>query len=248
MEYSTSIMIAWLGATPCTMDTTEAKPFIHKLYTMVSEPETAHIFDWSTDGNAIELLDLEAFVSELLPVYFKHGNLSSFVRQLNTYGFSKTSSDAWRFSHPEFRQGHPERLHLIQRKSSHRPSGSGAGHELATHKSTDLGSDATAAAEPLVIRSLAAPQPAGSDTTAAAFASTDHGGGAVAQELSTLRVQSEAMMSRIVQLSQQMRETVAKQADTRESIGKIMGFLSQVYHMRGGTAGQARASPGSVEG
>jgi hypothetical protein len=52
----------------------------------------------------------------------------------------------------------------------------------------------------------------------------------------------------ISELSNQLQLTRQQQANTRESIGKIMGFLSQVYHMRGGTAGQARASPGSVEG
>ena len=32
--------------------------------------------------------------------------------------------------------------------------------------------------------------------------------------------------------------TRQQQANTRGSIGKIMAFLSQVYHMRGGTSGQ----------
>jgi len=97
-----------------------SQPFIHKLYTMVSEPETAHIVNWSPDGNGLLLLNLEAFVKEILPIYFKHTNLSSFVRQLNTYGFSKTDSDTWRFSHPAFRKGEPDQLHRIERKNSHR--------------------------------------------------------------------------------------------------------------------------------
>ena len=50
----------------------EPKPFVHKLYTMVSDPSTMDVFSWSADGTAVEVLDLERFVADMLPVYFKH--------------------------------------------------------------------------------------------------------------------------------------------------------------------------------
>jgi hypothetical protein len=70
-----------------------SQPFIHKLYTMVSSEATAHILGWSEDGAALELNQLEMFVSELLPLYFKHTNLSSFVRQLNTSALAPVSAE-----------------------------------------------------------------------------------------------------------------------------------------------------------
>ena len=95
-----------------------AKPFIQKLYKMVDDPATAAIVDWTANGTAFQILQMEPFVQEQLPLYFKHANLSSLVRQLNTYGFSKVDNVGWVFAHPDFRRGELERLADIQRKNS----------------------------------------------------------------------------------------------------------------------------------
>ena len=98
------------------------KPFLQKLYTML-EDESAHpIMSWTPNGESIVVHQPEAFAQQLLPLYFKHNNFSSFVRQLNTYGFNKVDPDAWVFGHPDFKRGAKGSLHLIQRKSSHKPA------------------------------------------------------------------------------------------------------------------------------
>ena len=98
------------------------KPFRQKLYTML-EDESAHpILSWTPNGESIVVHQPEAFAQQLLPLYFKHNNFSSFVRHLNTYGFNKVDPDAWVFGHPDFKRGAKSSLHLIQRKSSHKPA------------------------------------------------------------------------------------------------------------------------------
>ena len=88
------------------------KPFLQKLYTML-EDESAHaIMSWTPNGEAIVVHQPEAFAQQLLPLYFKHNNFSSFVRQLNTYGFNKVDPDAWVFGHPDFKRGAKGTLHL----------------------------------------------------------------------------------------------------------------------------------------
>ena len=101
------------------------KPFISKLHSMVADPNTDDYFTWTSDGSGLTILNVERFVSELLPLYFKHSNLSSFVRQLNTYGFSKIDhgDGPYIYSHPDFHRDFPERLALIQRNQTAQKGG-----------------------------------------------------------------------------------------------------------------------------
>eukprot|EP00743_Colponemidia_sp_Colp-15_P007806 GILK01008452.1.p1 GENE.GILK01008452.1~~GILK01008452.1.p1 ORF type:complete len:419 (-),score=55.97 GILK01008452.1:275-1504(-) len=94
--------------------------FLVKTYQMVSEPGSDDIISWSADGKSFLIHDPESFAKTLLPKSFKHDKLSSFIRQLNYYGFAKVycgSSNIWEFKHPGFQKGQPELLRTIVRKT-----------------------------------------------------------------------------------------------------------------------------------
>ena len=52
---------------------------------MVSDASTDSIVRWTDDGNAFVVLGEFAFAKQLLPLYFRHKNFPSFIRQLNFY-------------------------------------------------------------------------------------------------------------------------------------------------------------------
>nr|XP_005280236.1 heat shock factor protein 2 isoform X4 [Chrysemys picta bellii]XP_042703753.1 heat shock factor protein 2 isoform X4 [Chrysemys picta bellii] len=85
------------------------------------------------NGQSFLVLDEQRFAKEILPKYFKHNNMASFVRQLNMYGFRKVvhvdsgivkleRDGPVEFQHPYFKQGRDDLLEHIKRKvSSSRP-------------------------------------------------------------------------------------------------------------------------------
>ncbi|KTF73262.1 hypothetical protein cypCar_00027699 [Cyprinus carpio] len=109
--------------------TSNVPAFLTKLWTLVEDPETNHLICWSTPGTSFHVFDQGRFAKEVLPKYFKHNNMASFVRQLNMYGFRKVVNieqsglvkperDDTEFQHLYFLQGHEHLLEHIKRKVS----------------------------------------------------------------------------------------------------------------------------------
>ncbi|KAG9454898.1 hypothetical protein H6P81_007802 [Aristolochia fimbriata] len=93
-------------------------PFLTKTYQLVDDPCTDHIVSWGEDETTFVVWRPPEFARDLLPNYFKHNNFSSFVRQLNTYGFRKIVADRWEFANELFRKGEKHLLCEIQRRKS----------------------------------------------------------------------------------------------------------------------------------
>ncbi|CAL9728936.1 flocculation suppression protein [Monosporozyma unispora] len=65
--------------------------FIHKLYNILQDDNMKELIWWSDDGISFHIKPNEKF-SKALATYFKHTNITSFVRQLNIYGFHKVNN------------------------------------------------------------------------------------------------------------------------------------------------------------
>jgi len=117
---------------PMELDLQSANPivplFLLKTFSILETADPA-IVSWSDAGDSFLVIDADRFGSEVIPTHFKHNKFSSFVRQLNFYGFrkvkgklnfvGKSEQHSWEFKHPAFLRGKPELLTHIKRSSSH---------------------------------------------------------------------------------------------------------------------------------
>ncbi|XP_043689435.1 heat stress transcription factor B-2a-like [Telopea speciosissima] len=102
-------------------------PFLCKTYDLLEEEEEEEgnkggddhgrrIVSWNEEGTGFVVWSPQDFSQFTLPRYFKHSNFSSFIRQLNTYGFKKVATDRWEFQHQKFQKGSRRLLVEITRK------------------------------------------------------------------------------------------------------------------------------------
>ncbi|CAH8465854.1 unnamed protein product [Dicrocoelium dendriticum] len=87
-------------------------------------------FDYMTKfqgGTSFHICNGNRLAKEVLPLFFKHNNLSSFIRQLNMYGFRKVNrvdpcltlksdTEDMEFKHPCFLRHRPHLISKIQRR------------------------------------------------------------------------------------------------------------------------------------
>ncbi|CEI97114.1 Putative Winged helix DNA-binding domain-containing protein (Fragment) [Rhizopus microsporus] len=128
---------------------TTAKPthtntFVHKLYNMVIDTHYQHLISWAYSGSSFIVCNIMEFSRDVLPKHFKHNNFSSFVRQLNMYGFHKVNksprghrtlaeNQIWEFSHPKFLRNRPDLLDDIKRKALESETGKRETGDIQSH-------------------------------------------------------------------------------------------------------------------
>jgi len=94
--------------------------FIRKTYKILEDDKYTDVISWNDEGTAIVIKNPTEFAQTILPTYFKHNNLNSFIRQLNMYDFhkKKTPDGEHVYYHELFQRGKKHLLKNIRRKNA----------------------------------------------------------------------------------------------------------------------------------
>ncbi|XP_073052534.1 heat stress transcription factor A-2b-like [Primulina eburnea] len=113
--------------------------FLSKTFELVDDPSLDAIISWGAKGDSLVVWDPVEFARLVLPRNFKHNNFSSFVRQLNTYGFRKIYTEKWEFTNEGFVRGKRHLLKNIHRRKSTQSSQQQIGSSFVSQNNTDQG-------------------------------------------------------------------------------------------------------------
>jgi len=227
--------------------------FVSKLYKMLSDPTISGMISWSPEGNSFIVLNPEDFARLVLPHFFKHNNFSSFVRQLNMYGFHKVphlqqgsiaaataaamdpatspamSASMWEFAHPSFQQNRPDLLGYIRRKLG-REDGTPATPISETHSTPQARTNG-------VISRTVVPANSSAFSTSSDVIRTVE---SLRQELTALRQQQTALFSDLQSIHRDNQLLWSENLASRERhsqqqqvIDRILRFLASVFSPAG---------------
>ena len=79
-----------LGKKRSSQKNKKSESFLSKLHDILSDNSYINIIHWDNDGKRVIVCDVINLCNVVLPKFYKHHNYSSFVRQLNMYGFRKS--------------------------------------------------------------------------------------------------------------------------------------------------------------
>eukprot|EP00611_Tribonema_gayanum_P025718 TRINITY_DN5941_c0_g1_i1.p1 TRINITY_DN5941_c0_g1~~TRINITY_DN5941_c0_g1_i1.p1 ORF type:complete len:495 (+),score=225.05 TRINITY_DN5941_c0_g1_i1:211-1695(+) len=160
--------------------------FLRKTYDMINSCDQT-LAGWSAKGDTFVIKDPDRFAAEVIPTFFKHSKFSSFVRQLNFYGFRKVKAldgrDAgaaaaagwWEFKHDLFTRATPHLIAEIKRATHYVAPPEAEVDALRTEVTTltarMLAMDARIAALSALVDELRAQPPAAAAAPAAAVPS-----------------------------------------------------------------------------
>ncbi|GER24533.1 heat stress transcription factor HSFA9 [Striga asiatica] len=114
-------------------------PFLTKTFEMVDNPETNSYITWNSTGSGFIIWDHNKFSAHVLPTVFKTSNFSSFVYQLNSYGFRKISWERYEYANQWFQAGKRHWLKNIKRRNQLSDwAHTGEGKKRRVHKSTSV--------------------------------------------------------------------------------------------------------------
>ncbi|KAG8464429.1 hypothetical protein KFE25_003492 [Diacronema lutheri] len=121
-------------------------PFLLKLWEIVENNSvpadgSSPCVSWGAEGKSFVIHETETFARNILPLYFKHDNIRSFMRQLNIYSFIRCpkkanatgNRNAVEFSHPNFIRGCIYLLTEFKRGTSKLGAAPGGGSSSPGH-------------------------------------------------------------------------------------------------------------------
>jgi len=90
---------------------------LHRMLIDLEQEGNTDIVSFYSHGRAFGVHDMDRFVNEIMPKYFKQSKWNSFARQLNLYGFVRMASgpDAGGYYHELFLKGRPSLCRYMRR-------------------------------------------------------------------------------------------------------------------------------------
>lgn len=91
-------------------DLAKTRSFPAKLFRMLEDPDCQEYISWQPHGRSWKIHNQHEFEEKVIPLFFRHAKLSSFMRQVNGWGFLRTPTgpDQNAYHHEMFRRGFPQ--------------------------------------------------------------------------------------------------------------------------------------------